>query len=48
MSFMMSWAPMIACVLGAACMAAYPLNDKRMRRITAELAQKGIAEAASK
>jgi len=44
MSFMMSWAPMITCVLGAGAMLIYPLSDKRMQKITAELEQKGLKE----
>jgi GPH family glycoside/pentoside/hexuronide:cation symporter len=47
MSFMMSWAPMIACMIGAFFMAIYPLNDKRMRQITEELDTKGLKEAPS-
>ncbi len=43
MSFMMSWAPMIACVMGAGVMLLYPLNDKRMQAITNELEAKGLA-----
>lgn len=38
MSIMMSWAPMVACVLGALAMLIYPLDDKKMRVITDELA----------
>ncbi|ACR10806.1 MFS transporter [Teredinibacter turnerae] len=38
MSIMMSWAPMAACLLGALAMLAYPLDDKKMRAITDELA----------
>jgi len=38
MSIMMSWAPMGACVLGAIAMLIYPLNDKKMRVITDQLA----------
>lgn len=37
MRFMMSWAPMIACILGALSMLIYPLNDAKMRTITAQL-----------
>ncbi len=40
MSFMMSWAPMISCLLGAGFMLLYPLNDQRMREVTRELAEK--------
>lgn len=47
MSFMMSWAPMIACTIGAFFMAIYPLNDSRMRQITEELDTKGLKEAPS-
>jgi len=38
MSIMMSWAPMVACVLGALAMLIYPLNDEKMRTLTDELA----------
>lgn len=38
MSIMMSWAPTGACILGALAMLTYPLNDKKMRVITDELA----------
>ncbi|WP_185236579.1 MFS transporter [Teredinibacter franksiae] len=44
MSIMMSWAPMGACVLGALAMLAYPLNDKKMRVITDELAARENSE----
>jgi GPH family glycoside/pentoside/hexuronide:cation symporter len=43
MSFMMSWAPMICCLVGAALMAVYPLGDARMQAITAELARRDAA-----
>jgi GPH family glycoside/pentoside/hexuronide:cation symporter len=46
MSVMMSWAPMVACLLGAAVMFVYPLSDKRMRKITEELDQKVLKNAA--
>lgn len=42
MRFMMSWAPTIACFLGAFAMFIYPLNNKRMAVITRELAAKGL------
>ena len=45
MSFMMGWAPMIACMIGAGFMVLYPLNDKRMRKITDELDAKGLRDA---
>ena len=38
MRFMMSWAPMIACLLGAFFMMLYPLGAARMKVITQELA----------
>jgi glycoside/pentoside/hexuronide:cation symporter, GPH family len=41
MRIMMAWAPMGACLIGAFCMMLYPLNEKRMAAITAELAAKG-------
>lgn len=44
MSIMMSWAPMGACVLGAIAMLIYPLNDKKMRVITDELAAREAEE----
>ncbi|SMF08184.1 glycoside/pentoside/hexuronide:cation symporter, GPH family [Alteromonadaceae bacterium Bs31] len=37
MSIMMSWAPMVACLLGAVAMLIYPLSDAQMRGITDEL-----------
>lgn len=40
MSFMMSWAPMAACILGAFAMLMYPLNDEKMRKITDELEER--------
>jgi GPH family glycoside/pentoside/hexuronide:cation symporter len=45
MSFMMSWAPMIACLLGAGFMFIYPLDNQRMEQITRELEAKGQGEA---
>jgi glycoside/pentoside/hexuronide:cation symporter, GPH family len=42
MRFMMSWAPMITCFIGAFFMFLYPLNSKRMAEITKELAAKGL------
>jgi GPH family glycoside/pentoside/hexuronide:cation symporter len=44
MSFMMSWAPMIACTIAAGFMLLYPLNDQRMREITEELDAKGFRD----
>jgi glycoside/pentoside/hexuronide:cation symporter, GPH family len=41
MRFMMSWAPMIACFIGAFFMMIYPLNNARMTVITRELEAKG-------
>ncbi len=38
MSIMMSWAPMVACLLGGVAMFIYPLSDKQMRNVTDELA----------
>jgi len=40
MRFMMSWAPMITCFLGAFFMMLYPLNAARMKIITQELADR--------
>lgn len=40
MRFMMSWAPMIACFIGAFFMMLYPLGSARMKIITAELAER--------
>jgi GPH family glycoside/pentoside/hexuronide:cation symporter len=40
MRFMMSWAPMITCFLGAFFMMLYPLNAARMKIITQELAER--------
>ncbi len=40
MRFMMSWAPMIACFLGAFFMLLYPLGAARMKIITRELAER--------
>jgi glycoside/pentoside/hexuronide:cation symporter, GPH family len=40
MRFMMSWAPMITCFLGAFFMMLYPLNAARMKIITRELAER--------
>lgn len=42
MRFMMSWAPMITCLVGAFFMIIYPLNDKRMAIVTKELVEKGL------
>jgi GPH family glycoside/pentoside/hexuronide:cation symporter len=42
MRFMMSWAPTIACFMGAFFMFLYPLNNKKMAAITRELAEKGL------
>jgi Na+/melibiose symporter-like transporter len=42
MRFMMSWAPMITCFLGAFFMMLYPLNSARMAIVTKELAAKGL------
>jgi GPH family glycoside/pentoside/hexuronide:cation symporter len=42
MRFMMSWAPMITCFLGAFFMMLYPLNSARMAIVTRELAAKGL------
>jgi GPH family glycoside/pentoside/hexuronide:cation symporter len=42
MRFMMSWAPMIACFVGAFFMMLYPLNQKVMAKVTEELAAKGL------
>lgn len=42
MRFMMSWAPMIACFIGAFFMMLYPLNQKVMAKVTEELAAKGL------
>lgn len=39
MSIMMSWAPMAACLLGAFAMLLYPLDDRKMRTVTDELAE---------
>lgn len=41
MSVMMSWAPMVACVLGAFFMFLYPLDNRRMAQITRDLEVKG-------
>jgi len=38
----MSWAPMVACMLGAFFMFLYPLDNKRMAEITRELEAKGL------
>ncbi|HEY5959620.1 MAG TPA: MFS transporter, partial [Polyangiaceae bacterium] len=43
MRFMMSWAPTIACFMGAFFMFLYPLNNRRMATITRELAEKGLS-----
>jgi GPH family glycoside/pentoside/hexuronide:cation symporter len=40
MRFMMSWAPMIACFMGAFFMMLYPLGASRMQAITKELAER--------
>jgi len=41
MRFMMSWAPMITCCIGAFFMVLYPLGSARMAVITKELAERG-------
>ncbi len=41
MRFMMSWAPMITCFLGAFFMMLYPLNGKVMEAVTKKLAEQG-------
>jgi GPH family glycoside/pentoside/hexuronide:cation symporter len=45
MRFMMSWAPMISCVLGAGFMFLYPLNEKRMEEITRALEARSAGAA---
>jgi GPH family glycoside/pentoside/hexuronide:cation symporter len=45
MRFMMSWAPMIACFVGAFFMMLYPLGSARMKTITQELAERGLSQA---
>ena len=45
MRFMMSWAPMIACFIGAFFMMLYPLGSARMKTITQELAERGLSQA---
>ena len=42
MRFMMSWAPMITCFIGAFFMMLYPLNGKVMEAVTKKLADKGV------
>jgi GPH family glycoside/pentoside/hexuronide:cation symporter len=42
MRFMMSWAPMIACFIGAFFMMLYPLGQARMTLITKQLEEKGL------
>ena len=42
MRFMMSWAPMITCFIGAFFMMLYPLNGKVMEAVTKKLAEKGV------
>jgi GPH family glycoside/pentoside/hexuronide:cation symporter len=42
MRFMMSWAPMITCFIGAFFMMLYPLTAARMVQVTKELAEKGL------
>jgi Na+/melibiose symporter-like transporter len=37
---MMSWAPTIACLIGAFFMMLYPLGAARMKLITQELAER--------
>jgi GPH family glycoside/pentoside/hexuronide:cation symporter len=46
MRFMMSWAPMITCCIGAVFMFMYPLGKARMATITKELADKTAAGTA--
>jgi GPH family glycoside/pentoside/hexuronide:cation symporter len=41
MRFMMSWAPMITCFIGAFFMMLYPLNGKVMEAVTKKLADRG-------
>ncbi len=37
MQFMMSWAPAICCVIGALFMVTYPLDDRRVHKLTRAL-----------